>query len=75
MFLDIIHHPVFIFDTVLFLFKTQRFGDQILSPSSDQICLDGQMMMIKVETFLIFTYFHAFMPLSVQTEIFGIDSV
>jgi hypothetical protein len=33
MFLDIFHHPVFIKNTVLF-FKTQCFGDWILSLSS-----------------------------------------
>jgi hypothetical protein len=35
MFLDTIQGPVFILNTNLFLFKTQRFGDRILSPSSD----------------------------------------
>jgi hypothetical protein len=34
MFLNIIHCPIFIQNTVLFLFKTQRCGDWILSPSS-----------------------------------------
>jgi hypothetical protein len=43
MFLDIIHRPVFIQITVLFLFKTQRYRDWILTPFSGKTYSVGHL--------------------------------